>query len=100
MKQHQSPIEVERSRYHAALAAVVIEVGCLTPVIILAAIFLGRWLDNYFSSGRTFTIIVIVASIPICLIIMFALVKLTLARILPPQKASENAEENYERRTS
>lgn len=57
------------------LAAVTGQVGCLTLIIIFAALFVGRWLDNKFSSGPLFTIGLMIGSVPVTLILMFWVVR-------------------------
>jgi len=62
----------EKNRSHQSLnltlAAVVGQVGCLTIVIILAALFGGLWLDRYFDTKPVFTIGLVIASIPVTII--------------------------------
>jgi thiol:disulfide interchange protein len=53
------------------LAAVVGQVGFLTLIIILAAVFGGLWLDARLETGRTATILMVLSSIPISLLVMY-----------------------------
>jgi F0F1-type ATP synthase assembly protein I len=71
------------------LAGVVGQVGCLTLVIILAALFLGLWLDNQFQTRPLFTLILIIASIPVSLAAMFVVVRFATKRIKHDIKDSE-----------
>ena len=57
-----------------ALLGVIGQVGCLTLVIILMALIAGLWLDNQFQTRPLFTLILVLASIPISLFLMFRLV--------------------------
>ncbi|NIS80691.1 MAG: hypothetical protein GTO14_10890 [Anaerolineales bacterium] len=57
-----------------ALLGVIGQVGCLTLVIILVALIAGLWLDNQFQTRPLFTLILVLASIPISLFLMFRLV--------------------------
>jgi magnesium-transporting ATPase (P-type) len=57
-----------------ALLGVTGQVGCLTLVIILVALIAGLWLDNQFQTRPLFTLILVLASIPISLFLMFRLV--------------------------
>lgn len=66
-----------------ALVVILIQVGCLTLAIILGALFGGLWLDNRFQTRPVITLVLLVASIPISLVIMFAVVRKGLARIKP-----------------
>jgi hypothetical protein len=56
------------------LAGVLGQVGCLTLLIILAALVAGLWLDNQFHTRPLFVLILVLASIPVALVLMFRLV--------------------------
>lgn len=75
----------ERNRtqyaFNLTLAAVAGQVGCLTLVIVLAALFGGLWLDNYLQTRPMFTVILMVASIPVTLVLMFWVVKAATSRL-------------------
>ena len=78
------------------MAAVAGQVGCLTIVIILAALFGGLWLDSRFGSDRPFfTISLMILSVPVTLVAMFWVVRKTTARLLPVNK-QESSEDNQE----
>lgn len=79
--------------FNITLAAVAGQVGCLTLVIVLAALFGGLWLDNYFQTKPMFTIVLMVASIPVTLVLMFWVVRAATSRL---QKNSNQAVENKE----
>jgi MFS-type transporter involved in bile tolerance (Atg22 family) len=57
-----------------ALLGVIGQVGCLTLVIILVALVAGLWLDNQFQTRPLFTIILVIASMPITIFLMFRVV--------------------------
>ena len=57
------------------LAVVVGQVGCLTLVIIIAALLLGLWLDNTLDTRPIFTVGMIIASIPVTLVAMILVVR-------------------------
>lgn len=76
------------------LAAVTGQVGCLTVLIILAAFFIGRWLDNRFDSDALFTIILMVGSIPVTLVVMFWVVRSVTARFAKPP--ADNSKDDLE----
>ena len=67
--------------FNTTLTAVVAQVGCFTPAIILAALFLGLWLDRTFDSKPLFTIIFIVGSMPISIVVLFAIVRSATKRL-------------------
>lgn len=68
------------------LGAAVGQVGCLTLVIVLAALFGGLWLDNYLDTRPIFTVILMIASVPVTLIAMFWIVRKATARLQNNQK--------------
>jgi F0F1-type ATP synthase assembly protein I len=71
----------KQSIINLTLAAVAGQVGCLTLIILLGAVFLGLWLDSHFNSKPTFTIIAVLISIPISLAVMFLVARSAIARI-------------------
>jgi F0F1-type ATP synthase assembly protein I len=73
--------------YNLTLASVAGQVGCLTLVVIFAALFMGLWLDKYFGSKPLFTLVLMIASVPLTLILMFKLVTAATKRIKTDQPA-------------
>lgn len=67
--------------FNTTLMAVVAQVGCFTPVIILGALFVGLWLDRTFDARPLFTIIFIVGSMPISIVILFVIVRSAMKRL-------------------
>lgn len=63
------------------LTVVAGSVGCLTLVIILAAVFIGLMLDARYQSKPTFTLILVLGSVPISLVLMFAIVRAAVSRM-------------------
>lgn len=60
------------------LAGVIGQVGCLTLVVIGIALGAGLWLDNQFGTRPIITLVLVIASVPLTLFLMFRVV-LTLA---------------------
>jgi hypothetical protein len=62
------------------------EVGCLTLLIVLGAVFGGIWLDNLLGTKPLITITLVLASAPIALILTFWIAKRAAEDIstLPP----------------
>ncbi len=60
------------------LAGVIGQVGCLTLVVIGIALGAGLWLDNQFGTRPIITLVLVIASVPLTLFLMFSVV-LTLA---------------------
>lgn len=63
------------------LGAVVGQVGCLTLLFVLAALFGGLWLDNYFGTKPIITVVLMIASIPVTLVAMFWIVRKATSRL-------------------
>lgn len=75
--------------FNLALSVVVGQVGCLTLVIILAALFGGLWLDRYLDTRPLFTIILMVASVPLTLVMMFWVVRKATTKFQAKSKNDE-----------
>jgi len=71
------------------LIVMVGQVGCLTLVIILLSVFGGLWLDNTFGTKPLFTLILLLAGIPLSVILMLSVARRTLARLKSQAEASE-----------
>lgn len=63
------------------LVVVIGQVGCLTLVIVLASVFLGLWLDGIFDTKPMFTLILLLAGIPLSVFLMLFVARRTLARL-------------------
>ena len=63
------------------LAGLAGQVGCVTLIIILVAVLLGLWLDTRFETRPTFTIILLLVSIPVSLVAMLFIVRLFTSKI-------------------
>ncbi len=81
--------------YNLTLASVTGLVGCLTMVIIVAALILGLWLDKNFDTKPLFTLILIIGSVPVTLVVMFMVVNSATKRMKVdrPKKKAETSEE-------
>jgi len=86
----------DRKQYwlNLTLVGVAGQVGCLTLVIVIVAVFGGLWLDARFDTKPAFTLGLVIASIPISLALMFIIVRLATARIKagPPPARSPDEE--------
>ncbi len=80
--------------FNLTLAAVAGQVGCLTLIIVLVALFAGLWLDNQFQSKPLFTVILTVASVPVTLVMMFWVVRKATARMRTNSEHVEKPEED------
>ncbi len=81
--------------YNLTLASVTGLVGCLTLVIVIAALIFGLWLDGYLDTKPLFTLILIIGSVPVTLVVMFAVVNSATKRMKtePPTKKAEKSVE-------
>ena len=95
MSQTPKP-KLDRRQYwlNLTLAGVAGQVGCLTLLIVLLAVFGGLWLDARFQTRPAFTIGLVIASIPVSLAIMFFVVRLATSKIKagPPPEGSLDEE--------
>lgn len=53
----------------------------MTLIVVFAALLLGLWLDAQFGSRPKFTLILVFASIPLSLFLMFVITRIAVARI-------------------
>ena len=84
----------KRYAFNMALAAVTGQVGCLTSLIIIVALLVGLWLDNYLQVRPTFTILLLVLSVPVTLILMLWVVRKTTSQIQSnSERQSQNSQE-------
>lgn len=84
----------DRKQYwlNLTLAGVAGQVGCLTLLIVLFAVFGGLWLDAYFQTRPAFTFGLLITSIPVSLLVMFFVVRFATSKIKagpPPEGFSE-----------
>ena len=73
----------DRKQYwlNLTLAGAAGQVGCVTLVIILAAVLGGLWLDARFQTRPVFTLVLLIASIPVSLAAMLYIVRLVTSKI-------------------
>jgi F0F1-type ATP synthase assembly protein I len=74
--------------FNATLTTVIVQVGCLTPLIILGGLFLGLWLDRRFDSSPLFTIVFIVVAMPVSVIALLAIVRSATKRLKSETKSN------------
>ncbi len=75
------PSDPKRRWLNLTLAGIAGQVGCLTLVIVLGAVLGGLWLDAQFHTRPLITLILVIASIPISLVLMFLVVRGATAKI-------------------
>lgn len=98
---NQQPGSKQNSRQYwlnLTLAGAVGQVGCVTLVIILAAVFGGLWLDAQFQTRPIFTIILLIVSIPVSLLAMLGIVRAVTSKIKagpPPGREGTDEEVGF-----
>jgi len=90
------PVNRSNNRFNTILATVVGQVGCLTPVILLGALFAGLWLDRQFDTKPLFTILFIVGSAPVSVFVLYRIVRVATAK-LKIDDQDKNTEEEANR---
>ena len=81
MEQKQSSHTGKRKTLFNVTTAVVLgQVGFLTLLIVLLAVGAGLWLDGVLSTGPLFTLILVLASIPLSLVLTVKTVKRAIQR--------------------
>ena len=88
MNQQDEQQEVDKKQYtlNLALAAIAGQVGLVTLLIIVVALIGGLALDKYLDTKPMFTIILMIASVPVTVILMFRIVHAATSRIKPSVK--------------
>jgi len=90
----------DKSQYafNITLAAVAGQVGCLTTLIVFAALLGGLWLDNQFDTRPMFTVGLMIVSVPITLVLMFWIVRRATSRMRTNNvtKLESTEKEDYE----
>ena len=86
--------------FYLTLATVLGQVGCLTLVLLLAAIFFGIWLDKSFGTRPMFTLGLAIASIPVTIVAMLWVVRATTTRLRNQNQSEQIQEESNGGKTS
>jgi F0F1-type ATP synthase assembly protein I len=74
--------------FNTTLTTVIVQVGCITPVIIIGFLFLGLWLDRVFVTSPLFTIIFIVVAMPVSILVLLAIVRTATKRLKAETKSN------------
>lgn len=86
------PDKKGQDEFRTAVTMTVVWVAGLTLVVIFLALFAGIMLDNFLDSKPLFTILLMVASIPLTIYLTLKVVRRATSRIQPAVK-KENPEE-------
>ena len=87
------PENRSNNRFNTILATVVGQVGCLTPLILLGALFAGLWLDRQFETKPLFTILFIVGSAPVSVFVLYRIVRMATAKLKTDNQDKKTEEE-------
>lgn len=68
------------NRFNTLLIVLVGQMGCLTLVVIALSVLAGLWLDNSFHTKPIFTLVLLLAGVPISVILMVFVGRKTLER--------------------
>jgi hypothetical protein len=77
----QPPKDRKQYLLNLTLAGAAGQVGCVTLIIILAAVLGGLWLDARFQTKPMYTAILLIASVPVSLGVMLYIVRLFTSKI-------------------
>ena len=85
----------DRKQYtlNLALATIAGQVGFVTLIVIAIALIGGLALDNSLNTKPMFTILFMIASVPVTVILMFRIVRAATSRIKPSKKTESNMED-------
>ena len=79
-----------------ALASAVSQIGCVTLVIILGALVAGLWLDKSLDTKPLFTIVLMLASVPVSLYLLVRIALSAAAQVTPPPKPPKEEKANHQ----
>lgn len=86
-----------RYALNLAIIGVFGQVGFLTLFIIVVALLGGLWLDKTFDTKPLFTIVLMIASVPVSLVLMYKVVMWATSRIKPADNKTPNSQEDLDR---
>jgi len=73
-----------------AVAGVLVQVGCLTVIILLAALGGGLLLDTRFNTRPLFTLILVLGSVPVTVYLLFRIVLSGMKRMQQANRPRED----------
>lgn len=85
----------DRKQYtlNLALATIAGQVGFVTLIVIAIALIGGLALDNSLNTKPMFTVLFMIASVPVTVILMFRIVRAATSRIKPSEKTKSIMED-------
>ena len=79
-----------RNIINTVLIVMVGQVGCLSLVIVLLSVLGGLWLDNTFGTKPLFTLVLLLAGLPLSVLLMVYVGRKTVAKIKSQSEAKDN----------
>ena len=76
-----------------ALAGLLGQVGCLTVIVILAALGVGIWLDQRLGTRPAFTLGLVLGSIPLSIYLMVRVLQSGMTRMQPPPRPKDQEDD-------
>ncbi len=80
-----------------ALAGLLGQVGCVTLIVIFAALGSGLWLDSQFDTRPVFTLVLVLGSVPVTIYLMVRIVLTGMARLQGRAEPRSGAKRSGER---
>ncbi len=60
----------KQARFNTLLIVLIGQMGCLTLVVIAASVLAGLWLDRSFHTKPVFTLVLLLAGVPVSVLLM------------------------------
>lgn len=80
------------NRFNTLLIVLIGQMGCLTLVVIALSVLAGLWLDNTLHTKPIFTLVLLLAGVPVSVILMVFVGRRTLDRIRLKSRAAGTEE--------
>jgi F0F1-type ATP synthase assembly protein I len=78
-----------RNGFNTLLIVLVGQMGCLSLIVILVTVLSGIWLDNTFHTKPIFTLVLLLAGVPLSIVLMVYVGRKTLAKLKENTSAIE-----------
>ena len=95
------PNKVNRQQFiNMTMIGLASQIGCLTVVILFAALFGGLWLDKTFDSKPIFTIFLVIVSAPLALGLTFWVAMRAARKVSTPAAGEQDSNLSEEEKSS
>jgi len=89
----QQQVKQRQTSFKVTLVAVVAQVGCLTLLILLVAVFGGLWLDKTFNTQPIFLLGLTITSALVSLVVIYWVVRTATSRLESVSSSKTNHSE-------